>query len=467
MSSEGGMFSDIPVNIGVVYEGERIRKQTMHVELGGPQVLEKFEILQVKNPDKINDGEVLVLGPDLPDMAVGSSIPFGICVMVAGKKLETDMESVMERRIHDFCNWVEGFMHLNQRDTIWLRADKRAVAKGLTLAVIGTVLLRLYRSALPIVEKISITFITDPARVHEHYERVKAIYEERDARTRGMTDDDVDVFYGCSLCQSFAPSHVCVITPERYANCGAISWLDGRAAARVDPKGPIYEIPKGTCIDHDTGEYEGVNEVVREKSLSDVTRVQLYTAFGYPHTSCGCFECTTFYVPECDGLGIVHRDFRGATPTGLTFGSIADSTGGGRQVDGFHGLSFEYMRSPRFLSASGGWERIVWMPSAVKEKIGSFIPPDLVDRIATEHEVTTVEGLKAFIQSHHHPIRSRIASIEGKEEEEEGLRTGDAGLSIRGPGAKAGRNPGMTITFRDVRISADRIFVRKGGNSGG
>ena len=153
-------------------------------------------------------------------------------------------------------------------------------------------------------------------------------------------------------------------------------WLDGRAAARVDPKGPIYEIPKGECIDHETGEYAGVNEVVREKSLSDVTRVQLYTAFGYPHTSCGCFECTTFYVPECDGLGIVHRDFRGATPTGLTFGSIADSTGGGRQVDGFHGLSFEYMRSPRFLHASGGWERIIWMPSAVREKIREYIPPD-------------------------------------------------------------------------------------------
>lgn len=467
MSAQEGMFSDIPVNIGVVYEGERIRKQTMHVELGGPQVKEKFEILLVKEPAEINDGEVRVLGPDLPDMAVGSSIPFGICVKVAGAKLETDMEGVMERRVHDFCNWIEGFMHLNQRDTIWIRADKRAVAKGLTLAVIGTVLVRLYRSALPIVEKISITFITDPALVHERYEIVKAIYEERDARTRGMTDDDVDVFYGCSLCQSFAPSHVCVITPERYANCGAISWLDGRAAARVDPKGPIYEIPKGECIDHDAGEYAGVNEVVTEKSLSDVTRVQLYTAFGYPHTSCGCFECTTFYVPECDGLGIVHRDFRGATPTGLTFGSIADSTGGGRQVDGFHGLSFEYMRSPRFLGASGGWERIIWMPSAVREKIRDYIPPGMIDKIATENDVSTVDELKSFIQVHHHPVLSRIASME-KEQEESGVsRTGHPD-TVLGPAVKrTGGNTGVTITFRDVRISADRIFVRKGGNSGG
>ena len=354
MTTEG-MFSDIPVDIGVVYEGERIRKQTMYVELGGPQVKEKFEILRVKKPEEVHDGEVKVLGPDLSEMAVGGAIPFGICVEVAGAQLEGDMEAVMERRIHDFCNWIEGFMHLNQRDGIWLRVDKKAVARGLTLNHVGTVLIRLFRSALPIIDRISVTLITDPALVHRWHAVAVQTYEERDARTRGMTDEDVDVFYGCSLCQSFAPSHVCVITPERYANCGAISWLDGRAASRVDPRGPIYEIQKGVCIDPETGEYEGVNRVVKEKSLSDVSRVQLYTAFGYPHTSCGCFECTTFYVPECDGLGIVNRDFRGVTPTGLSFGSIADSTGGGRQVDGFHGLSFEYMRSPRFLRASGGW----------------------------------------------------------------------------------------------------------------
>ena len=223
-----------------------------------------------------------------------------------------------------------------------------------------------------------------------------------------MTDDDVDVFFGCTLCQSFAPSHVCVITPQRYANCGAISWMDGRAASRVDPKGPIFEIAKGECVDAGTGEYTGVNAVVKEKSLGNVERVQLYSAFGYPHTSCGCFECTTFYVPECDGLGIVHRDYKGTTPTGLSFGAIADSTAGGRQVDGFHGLAFEYMRSPRFLAASGGWKRVVWLPSEVKERMKDQIPPDLWDAIPTEKDVTTVDALVSFLREHHHPIVERM-----------------------------------------------------------
>lgn len=457
-----GMFSDIPVEIGVVFEGERIRKQSMHAELGGPSVAQKFEILQVVPAGVVKDGDVTLTGPDLGEMEKGSVHPFGIVVRVSGKGLEEDMEGVMERRIHDFCNWIEGFMHLNQRNSIWVRADARSVAKGLSLRHVGAVLIRLYRSALPIIEEMDVTLITDPAEVAARYGEITAIYEERDARTRGMTDEDVDVFYGCSLCQSFAPAHVCVITPQRYANCGAIGWLDGRAAARVDPKGPIYEIAKGACLDPVAGEYEGVNEVVKEKSLSDISRVQLYTAFGYPHTSCGCFECTTFYVPECDGLGIVHRDFRDQTPTGLTFGSIADSTGGGRQVEGFHGLSYEYMRSPRFLQGSGGWERIVWMPKAVKEQLRDYIPAELADKIATEDDVTTVDGLLAFLAARNHPITARPGTAHHADLPEHHA-AGTPRPADPAPGGPRS-DGGVVVTFRNVTIKADRIFVnRRGG----
>ena len=383
-----GMFADIPVEVGVVFEGERIRKQQMHAELGGPNVEEKFEILEVKEIGQVEDGKITVIGPDFPQIAEGTSIPFGTEIAVAGKGIEPDMAGVMERRVHDFSNWIEGYMHLNQRDAIWLRVDKRSVKKGLTLRHIGVVIARLLKSAIPLIEAVEVTFITDPEEVHRRIGRVRAIYEERDARTRGMTDEDVDVFFGCTLCQSFAPSHVCVITPQRYANCGAISWMDGRAASRVDPKGPIFEVAKGECVDAGTGEYVGVNAVVKEKSLGNVERVQLYSAFGYPHTSCGCFECTTFYVPECDGLGIVHRDYRGRRHRPL-LRRHRRFDGRGRQVDGFHGLAFEYMRSPRFLSASGGWKRIVWLPSEVKERMKSHIPPDPVgchrDREGGDH----------------------------------------------------------------------------------
>ena len=40
------------------------------------------------------------------------------------------------------------------------------------------------------------------------------------------------------MCQAFSPSHVCVVTPERLGLCGAVSWLDAKAANELDPEGP-------------------------------------------------------------------------------------------------------------------------------------------------------------------------------------------------------------------------------------
>ncbi|MCX6656716.1 MAG: CO dehydrogenase/CO-methylating acetyl-CoA synthase complex subunit beta, partial [Candidatus Bathyarchaeota archaeon] len=419
------MFDDIPVGVGIIYEGERIRGKEMQVELGGPREPYKFELVQARNMDEINDESIEIIGKDLSDLEVGQNYPFGILIEVAGKEIEKDLEGVIERRIHEYLNFIEGFMHLNQRYDIQLRLNKKSYERGLnTLKLLGAVLIRLYKSELPFIEKIQIKFYTDPVPVKELFEKAMKIYDERDARARGMKDDDVDVFYGCSLCQSFAPTHLCVITPQRYANCGAISWFDGRATAKVDPKGPVFEISKGSKIDDIRGEYEGVNKVIKEKSLGEIERVYLYTAFGYPHTSCGCFEGVAFYIPEVDGFGVVHRNYKEDTVNGLSFVTISDLTAGGRQVDGFHGLSIEYMRSPRFLQADGGWNRIVWMPAEIKERIKEYMPPEIVPKIPTEKDVKTLDDLKAFLKEKDHPIvKTWVKPSKEVEQQSEGEMT--------------------------------------------
>ncbi|MEM2152771.1 MAG: CO dehydrogenase/CO-methylating acetyl-CoA synthase complex subunit beta [Candidatus Bathyarchaeia archaeon] len=401
------MFADIPVDVGIMYEGERIRWQDAQLEFGGPRVEHKFELVRVRRPEEIEDGKIAIIGPDIKDLEK-KSYPLGIYIEVAGKELEEDIEGVIERRIHEYVNYIEGVMHLNQRYDIWIRVSKRSFEKGLnSLTYVGKVLQRLFKSELPIIEKIQITFITDPEKVKEKFKEAMEVYERRDARARGLKDEEVDAFYGCTLCQSFAPTHVCIITPQRYSNCGAISWFDGRAAARVDPKGPIFRVEKGECIDPLRGEYAGVDQTVKLKSGGEIQRVWLYSAFGYPHTSCGCFEAVAFYMPEVDGFGIVHRGFTENTPIGLSFSTIADSTAGGRQVDGFHGISIEYMRSPKFLQADGGWERVVWVPSIVLERVKDFIPKDLVGKIATEKDAKTIDELKQFLIAKEHPIVKR------------------------------------------------------------
>ncbi len=88
-------FSDMPVDVGPVYEGERIRAKQMYVELGGPKMEKHFELVRVKPAELINDGEVILHGPDLKDMEEGSTHPIGILVEVAGPELEEDLEAVL------------------------------------------------------------------------------------------------------------------------------------------------------------------------------------------------------------------------------------------------------------------------------------------------------------------------------------------------------------------------------------
>ncbi|UCE44578.1 MAG: CO dehydrogenase/CO-methylating acetyl-CoA synthase complex subunit beta [Candidatus Bathyarchaeota archaeon] len=454
------MFEDIPVEVGVIYEGERIRGEELQVELGGPKCDYKFELVRAKSMDEVEDGKITIIGPDIKDMKEGTRYQtLGIYIEVAGKEVEEELEGVIERRTHEFCNFIQGFMHLNQRYDIWLRLSKKSFQSGLnSLEQIGKVLHRLFKSELPFIEKLQITFITDPNKIAERYKEALEVYDARDARARGMKDDKVETFYGCALCQSFAPSHVCVITPQRFSNCGAISWFDAKAAARVDPKGPVFEIEKGELLDEAKGEYTGVNEAVKKKSLGDVERVWLYTAFGYPHTSCGCFEGSAFYIPEVDGFGLVHRGFKDMTVNGLTYVGIADSTAGGRQVDGFHGISIEYIRSPKFLQADGGWNRVVWLPAEIKERVKEFMPAELVEKIATEKDVANIDELRSFLKEKGHPV------VEGWKAEEikpiEAAEAPTAVPTLRASTAVIPAAGGFRIILKNAKIHAEKVIIK-------
>jgi len=398
------MAPEFHVDMGPQYEGEVVRKEDLYVEFGGPKVKGKFELVTLKSPEEVENEKVEVIGPDIKDMEEGGSYPLAILIDIAGEELDKDAEPIIERRIHMFTNYVEGLYHMNQRQDIWIRMNKDAAKKGFdSLKELGEIYILLFTSELSIIEKISVTFITDEKRVEELLPQALKVYEARDARLRGLRDEDVDTFYGCVLCQSFAPTHVSIISPDRIANCGAINWFDGRAAAKIDPEGPIFAIPKGELIDPVKGEYTGVNEVEGERSLGTYDQVYLYSAFEHPHTSCGCFQAICFYIPEVDAFGIVHREFVGRTVIGETFSHMAGVTSGGRQVEGSCGMALELIRSPKFFQADGGLYRIAWLPKEVKERYKDVIPEDLYDKIATEEDVTSPEELVEFLEKVGHP----------------------------------------------------------------
>src|SRR5512136_558814 len=404
----------IPMGCSPAFEGKSIRKEEMYVEFGGGRS-PAFELLRMREPGEVVDGRVTVIGPEIGEMKLGSAVPLGILVEVTGKRMRKEFEPVLERRIHNFVNYGEGSWHVAQRNLIWVRLSKEAVAKGVRVEHLGKLIGAKFKMDFPeLLDAVQVTLITDGKRVVEMMEEAEKVYEERDRRVLGMKDDQVEIYYSCTLCQTFAPNHVCVITPQRPALCGAISWLDGRTAYEISPSGANQPIKKGRLIDAQRGEFEGVNEFVKKASHGEVDRCSLYSLMEFPMTCCGCFECIAVVLPEVNGVMVVNREFTGDTPCGMSFSTLAGTIGGGAQTPGFAGISKAYILSERFLQAEGGIARLVWMPSMLKEeleprlrkRLGDIGSPVLIEKIATENEAKTLEELQSFLEKVGHPALS-------------------------------------------------------------
>jgi acetyl-CoA decarbonylase/synthase complex subunit beta len=401
----------IPMGCSPAFEGKSIRKEEMYVEFGGGRAT-AFELLRMRPAEEVKDGVVTVIGPEIDSMKEGSANPLGIIIEVAGKTMKKDYEPVLERRIHNFVNYGEGSWHVAQRDLIWVRLSKEAVAKGVKIEHLGKLLASKFRMDFPrLLDAVAVILITDPEKVAEARKEAERIYDERDARIKGMRDIDVNTYYSCTLCQTFAPNHVCVITPERPALCGAISWLDGKIAYEISPSGANQPVEKGAVINAQSGEFEGVNRFVRKASHGEIDRCSLYSVMEYPMTCCGCFEAIALMLPEVNGIMVVNREFKGQTPSGMSFSTLAGTIGGGAQTPGFAGISKNYILSDRFLQGEGGIERLVWMPSPLKEELKNRLVQmlsdkglkDFFDKIADETKATTIEELMVYLEKVGHP----------------------------------------------------------------
>lgn len=401
----------IPVSYGPAFEGERIRKDDMQVEIGGSKA-PAFEFVCTRETDEVEDGKVEVIGHDLDDIPPGPGVAVGIYVEVAGRKMQPDFEPIFERRMHHFLGEAQGFFHMGQRDIIRHRISKEAFKAGFRLKHIGTIIHSKFHEEFgSIIDKVQVTLYTKNEDVEKKLEDVRKAYHERDVRLKGMSDESANVFYSCTLCQSFAPTHVCVVTPERSGLCGSVSWLDGKAGYEISPTGPNQPIEKGKLTDAVLGQFEGTNQFIYNNTNRTLEKVSLYSLMTDPMTSCGCFECISAMLPMTNGIMTVDRDFQDMTPCGMKFSTLAGTVGGGLQTPGFMGHSKFYMSSKKFISADGGLGRLVWMPKALKEEIGGMIEKtakeqgleDFVSKIADETVAKTEEEVLEFLQKVNHP----------------------------------------------------------------
>ena len=401
----------IPVSYGPAFEGERVRGEDIYLEMGGGRTV-AVEWTTSKRMEEVEDGKVEVIGPDVKDVKAGTRLHFAMVAEVAGRSFQEDFEPILERQNHHLINQAQGIMHIGQRDIAWIRISKQAVEKGFTLEHIGKIIYAKYHQDFgAIFDKVQVKIYTDEAKVKEVLEQARGSYEHRDTRIEGMTDESTDTFYSCTLCQSFAPSHVCVVSPERTGLCGAYNWLDCRAANEINPEGPNQPIQKGEVLDQRYGQFKGCTEFVNKASRQKIDSVSLYSLMVDPMTTCGCCECIAAVLPMANGIMTVDRDYTGDTPCGMKFTTLAGTIGGGAQTPGFLGHSKFNITQRKFLSGDGGLERIVWMPKRLKEEIYDRLKkraeemgiPDFPDMIADETVASTEDEVIAYCTEKGHP----------------------------------------------------------------
>ena len=405
---------DIPVAFASAFEGEIIRRGDMQVEFDGSRVDCCELVMDIEDASKIEDHKIEVIGPDIDSFEVGSKHSIAYVVEVSGKAMQPDFEPVFERKFHSYLNCIEGVMHTGQRDMIRVRISKEAFNAGFRAKHIGEVLYAKVKSEFAaVVDKCQVKIYTDAAECTRIRHKVAIpMFDKRDERLMNLTDESVDVYYSCIMCQAFSPSHVCVVTPERLGLCGAVSWLDAKATHQLDPQGPCQVITKERPIDERIGEYEDVNEAVQRLSQGALEDVSLYSIIEKPMTSCGCFECICGIEPLSNGVCIANREYAGMTPIGMTFPELASMTGGGVQTPGFMGHGKHFIASKKFMKAEGGIERIVWMPKDLKEQVKDRLNAtakelygidNFTDMIGDETVAEDPETLLEFLTEKGHP----------------------------------------------------------------
>jgi acetyl-CoA synthase len=416
----------VPVPYGSAFEGEVVRKADMRIEFGGRNS-RCFEFLHMAPMDDVTDGVIEVVGPGFEELEPQSSMDMGIVVKVSGRKMQDDFVPVLERQIHYFVNGGSGIQHIGQRDIAWIRISNEAADKGFSLEDFGKILhARMHSDFGAIVDKVQVTIYTEPEAFAANLATAREAYDFRNRRLADLTDDAVEEFYSCTLCQSFAPNHVCVVSPERLGLCGAYNWLDCKASFNINPTGPNQPIKLGRILDGDVGYWQGTNDYARVGSHGVVEEVSMYSIMENPMTACGCFECIVMVIPEVKGVMVVSREDTSMTPMGMKFSTLAGIAGGGLQTPGVMGVGKFYIISPKFISADGGFKRVVWMSKNLKDSMAFELNaaaerdgvPGFLDKIADGDSVTTVEELEAWVKEKEHPALD-MEPMEAKQHEAE------------------------------------------------
>lgn len=387
---------------------EKIDKNDSCLSLGGS--CGSFLDLKICDNSKISDGRTTVNCPEIKDLS-SNEYPLYIRINVSGNKLNQYFEPFLKRQIKYFINGIKGVVFSQDKEYFTMKINKDTLETGITFDQVGFIINSMLKNAYKgIIEKTEIIFSSEISSIEKAAQQ-KYIIDKNNVISE-ITDESVDIFYSCNICQCYVPDHICIIKPEKTGLCGVYTWNDARLLSKIDCYGSFKPVEKGRAINNFSGEWEGVNAELQKQTYGHIEKFRSYGILEFPETSCRCAECIISVIPEANGFIIVNREYEGLTPNGFSFSSLLDIAGRGKQTPGFMGISKDYIFSRKFNRAEGGLSRIVWMPSSLKATLTDKLNKRLREEgllnlfIPDENIAPSIEALAETLEKIKHPVIS-------------------------------------------------------------
>ena len=404
----------IPVAFGPAFEGERIRKEDTFIEFGG-QRTPAFEWANMREMDEIEDNKVIIVGKDAEARyEKGGQMPLGILIEVAGRKMQKDFESVIERKIHGNLNEAQGVWHMGQRDINWVRISKNAKNDGFTLRHIGDLLNAADAPHLPL----------DRGQGAGDALRRRG---RREAEARGGARRLQGARQAPRQHDRRGRRHLLLLPALPVLRAGPCLRHHARAARplrrlqlarrqgglrdRPDRRQPADREGR-RCMDARYGRYEGVDEYLKKVSGRRGREPEPLHDHGKPDDLLRLLRVHHRDRPRGERRHDRQPRLHRHDPDGHEV-LDAGRHGRRRRADpGLHGRRRElHLTSKKFLFGDGGLKRIVWMPKDLKERIAEEFKkraeeagvPDLLDKIADETICEDSEKLVEYLTAVGHP----------------------------------------------------------------
>lgn len=158
---------DLPVRVGPGSNPGVILRSEVFAEMGNPAEGSNGFIVWTRDLSLIRDGLISIVGPDIPEMNEGASVPFGQVIMVAGKGLDPSLQERIEDARH-VSDQIEGYVVRDSSKGVWGRVSRDAVARGFTMETLGRALMITMKSSLPQIEAVEIVLVTSNRRDIDH-----------------------------------------------------------------------------------------------------------------------------------------------------------------------------------------------------------------------------------------------------------------------------------------------------------